>query len=248
MSSGETAQGTDGFGGWLAPGFSDPDGLAELNRRFTADPARMVVVDDALEPTRYRSLSRAMREDCDWEMRQGLIPRGAAPTTPTGSPVRWVDPAGYAGAPTEERHFQHGAFARALPGRAMSPGMIALVRLKALVAGPAFLDMIGAITGDRPGRLQEFLIRRMVRGDLAKPHDDAIGGRTFCLLLYLSDGWRPEFDGRFVMHQPDGDRPVDPLPNRMVLFDVNAGFEHSVRPFGETAGDWQRYNFTIWFA
>lgn len=236
------------FGGWLSLCFSDPVWIEQARQRFQNDPAHMLVIDDALEPARYRLLSQALRNDCDWETRQGII-RRQAEARPAGTwPTEWVDAAAFAQSAPAEQFFQHEAFARARPGREMSPGMIGLVRFKSLLASPAFRDMLGHITGRRPEGLQELLIRRMVRGDMAKPHDDAIGGRTFCLLLYLSDGWDPAYDGRFIMHMPLGDRDVDPLPNRMLLFDVNTGLKHSVRPLSEAAAEWHRYNFSIWFS
>lgn len=236
------------FGGWLASCFADPAWIERAHRRFQSDPARMVVIDDALETSRYRLLSRALREDCEWATRRGLV-RRRTPARPAGTwPTEWVDATGFAEAEPEERFFQHQAFVQARPGRALSPGMIGLIQFKSLLTKADFLEMLGRITGTRPQGLQEMLIRRMVRGDLAKPHDDAIGGRTFCLLLYLSDGWQPAYDGRLIMHMPGGEHAVDPLPNRMVLFAVNTRINHSVRPLSEIAADWSRYNLSIWFS
>ncbi|MFZ5704455.1 MAG: 2OG-Fe(II) oxygenase [Pseudomonadota bacterium] len=161
--------------------------------------------------------------------------------------VDWVDADGFAEAEPEQRFFQHQAYERALPGRELSPGILDLVRFKALLSSAAFLDLALLITGHRPTALQELLIRRMVRGDLARRHDDAIGGRTICALLYFSDGWHQAMGGEFVMHGREGDIVIDPLPNRMIIFDVNTGLDHSVRPLSEVAGDWQRFNFSIWF-
>lgn len=247
MSEDKGGEIRDEFGGWMSPGFSDPDWIEQLRQRFHDDPARMVVIDNALAPARYELLSQTLRNDCDWETRRGVIRRRTGARPPNVWPTEWVDADGFADAAPDERFFQHEAFARARPGREMAPGMIGLVRFKSLMTNPHFLDMLGRITGSRPSGLQELLIRRMARGDMTKPHDDAIGGRTVCMLLYLSDGWQPEFDGRFIMHMPDGDRGVDPLPNRMMLFNVNSSLKHSVRPLNEETGTWHRYNFTIWF-
>jgi hypothetical protein len=238
---------TDKLFGFLPKKFAESSWISKLNQEFQDDPAHLVVIDDALEPSRYRLLSQALRNDCDWETRHGVIRHRTEVRPATEGPTEWVEATEFVNAAPAEQFFQHAAFLRARPGREMTPGMIELVRFKSLLTSPPFLDMLGRITGSRPQGLQEMLIRRMVRGDLAKPHDDAIGGRTFCLLLYLSDGWQPEFDGRFIMHMPDGDRSIDPLPNRMLLFNVNTGIEHSVSPLGESAADWHRYNFSIWF-
>ena len=238
----------DEFGGWLSPLFSDPYWLEDLRQRFRSDPAHLVIVDNALEPTRYRMLTQALREDCDWDPKFGVVQRRSGSRAPSTSLTAWVDQAGFAEADPADQGFRHEVFRRARPGREMAPGLVGLIRFKSLLSKPCFLELLGRITGTRPTRLQEFLIRRMGPGDWAKPHDDAIGGRSFCLLLYLSDGWRPEFDSRFIMHMPDGERRIDPLPNRMVLFDVNMGLNHSVRPMSEAAAEWHRYNFSIWFA
>lgn len=247
MATDKEKQDINPLGGWLSSCFSDAAWIEQAHQRFRNDPARLLIIDDALAPGRYQLLSNAMRNDCDWETRSGVIRRSKEGRRASPQRTEWVDTTTFAGAQPAEQFFQHEAFVRARPGHEMSPGMIGLVRFKALLNNPAFLDMLGRITGVRPQGLQELLIRRMVRGDMAKPHDDAIGDRVFCLLLYFSDGWQPTYDGRFIMHMPDGERIVDPLPNRMVLFDVNAGLMHSVRPLDTAPLDWHRYNFSIWF-
>lgn len=246
MQSKEPIATSDVISKWWGPDIRDPERSCGLGRRFQDDPARLVIVDDALEAGAYGLLSQALRTDCDWAPMHGLVRRSKEGGAQVPETV-WVDKAGFLGADPRERRFQHEAFVRARPGRELSPGMLALVRFKAMIRSTDFLDVLERFTGRRPSGLQELLIRRMVKGDLAKPHDDAIGGRLFCLLLYFSDGWRPEFGGEFVVHEPGGERVIEPLPNRAVLFDVNAGLHHSVRPLAEATGDWCRYNFSIWF-
>lgn len=232
---------------WISSHLLESSWIEQAHQQFQNDPARMIVVDDVLEPARHQLLSQALRIDCDWQSRQGIIRHRPHSVGTEAVPTEWVDAATFAQTTPGERFFQHKAFARARPGHEMSPGMIGLVQFKSLMNSPAFLDMLGRITGARPQGLHELLIRRMSIGDMTRPHDDAIAGRTFCIVLYLSDGWDPAYDGRFIMHMPDGDRSIDPLPNRMVLFDVNTGLKHSVRSLNATPPDWHRYNFSIWF-
>lgn len=207
----------------------------------------MVVIDGVLLPARYRRIAEALNSDVDWAPRHGLITSDDTNRGSGRNVVKWVGATDFAEASAAERFFQHQAFERVRPGRELSPGIVDLVRFKTLLTSAAFMDLLGVIAGRRPDTLQELLIRRMVHGDLARRHDDAIGGRTVCALLYFSDGWTPAMGGQFVMHARDGDRVIDPLPNRMILFDVNNGLDHSVLPLSEAAADFQRFNFSIWF-
>jgi hypothetical protein len=233
--------------GWLSAAAFAPASCRAAARRFAEGEARMVVIDDVLLPSRYRRIADALKSDVDWSPRHGVVPSGTSSKARPGAVVNWVGAADFAEAQPKERFFKHQLFERALAGRELSPGILDLVRFKALLSSSAFLDLADSISGCRPNALQELLIRRMVQGDVARPHHDAIGGRTICALLYFSDGWTPAMGGQFVMHTREGDQIVDPLPNRMILFDVNNGLDHSVRPLSEVATDFQRFNLSIWF-
>jgi hypothetical protein len=232
---------------WLSATAFDTESCHVAARRFAEDDARMVVIDEVLLPARYSRIADALKSDVDWGPRHGLMPSAGEDGDGGRNAIKWVDAADFAEAAPAERFFQHQAFERVRPGRELSPGIVDLVRFKTLLTSAAFMDLLGVIAGRRPDALQELLIRRMVFGDLARRHDDAIGGRTICALLYFSDGWTPAMGGQFVMHARDGDRIVDPLPNRMILFDVNTGLDHSVLPLSQAAADFQRFNFSIWF-
>lgn len=45
---------------------------------------------------------------------------------------------------------------------------------------------------------------------------------------------------------PDGVRIIAPLPNRAILFDVNADPSHGVDPLLHVPSGWYRYNFALW--
>lgn len=224
---------------WLSPELADPVRRAALRAQFLADPARIMVIDNALLPERYALLSQALRDDCTWEVRHGV----------RNDRLQWVDVAGFDGIAEDHRMYRHSAFARPRVGRELSPGMLGLVQFKLLLASAAGRDLLESLTGRRVTALQEMLVRRMAPGDLARPHDDAIEGRQFCLLVYFSDNWTPVQGGRFVLHAADGDRYYDPLPNRMILFDVAVRQDHSVQALAAVGagGEVWRYNFSIWF-
>lgn len=224
---------------WVSPDLADPARRADLRARFQADPARILVIDNALRPDRYALLSQALREDCTWEVRHGVQDHR----------LQWVGVAGFDGIPDDRRMARHGAFGGPRVGREMSPGMLALVRFKFLLAGAGWRDLLESLTGQRVAALQEMLVRRMAQGDFARPHDDAIEGRRLCMLVYFSDNWTPAQGGRFILHAADGDRYYDPLPNRMILFDVGVRQDHSVEALAAdvTRGEVWRYNFSIWF-
>lgn len=207
----------------------------------------MAVIDDALLPSRYRRIADALKSDVDWSPRHGPLSTNCARSGSSSTAAEVADPSASDETTRQHHFFRHEVFERAKQGRELSPGILDLVRFKALLSSDAFLDWTGLVTGQRPKALQELLIRRMVHGDVAPRHDDAIGGRRLCALLYFSDDWCEAMGGQFVMHAREGDRVIEPLPNRMILFDVNTGLKHSVLPLTDRAKDFQRFNFSIWF-
>lgn len=222
---------------WIAPAALEEAAAGRAQERFAGDPSRLLVIDNALRPDRYALLSGGLRTDCAWKSEYGI----------RDVDYKRVEKEEYEAVPAMRQRYLHAAFGHPLPGREMAPGFLGLIRFNAVVRTPQFMDFLGRITGCRPAGLQEMHIRRMGPGDIAKPHSDAAGDRVLCLLLYFTDGWRPEFDGRFVMHTKDAERAFDPLPNRMILFDVNTDQNHSVRSLPNQIGDWRRYSLTIWF-
>lgn len=223
---------------WFSSAVTGQKNCEDLRRRYLADPARIMVVDNVLQPDRYALLSRGLREDCSWDTRHGVH----------DSTTEWVSTEKFAEAPEERRMFRHGAFGGALKGREMSPGMLGLVRFKLVLESPAFGELLESLTGRRVNSLQEMLLRRMTSGDMARPHDDAIEARKLCMLLYFTDGWTADHGGRFVLHASDGDRHYEPYANRMILFDVGVKQNHSVEALrASSSGETWRYNFSIWF-
>lgn len=71
-------------------------------------------------------------------------------------------------------------------------------------------------------------------------HDDDC--RTVSVIVYLNDGWLPEYGGALRLH-PDGQRALDiaPLANRLALF-LSAGMPHEVLPSSR-----DRLSLTGWF-
>ena len=85
-------------------------------------------------------------------------------------------------------------------------------------------------------------------GGYIQPHSDFWHIRDLCGVFYASTGWQPSFGGRFRHRGPGSDIvPVDPLPNRLLLFQPRAECKHDVEPIAEAGADWQRWAFSLWF-
>lgn len=113
---------------------------------------------------------------------------------------------------------------------------------------PAFYSFLEKITGIPVGATQNVNLKKFGMKDFLKKHNDTSPRRVLCLFVYIHKNWQPDFNGRFIMHKMDGTQDVvEPITNRLVLFDTNVGTSHEVEPLAGIIGDWRRLNYTVWF-
>jgi hypothetical protein len=81
-----------------------------------------------------------------------------------------------------------------------------------------------------------------------KPHSDAVVGRKLCCVLYMSTDWTPSLGGRFELHL-DGEiiRTIEPIANRLIIFQPGTRYLHAVEQFTEAGRDWRRCNYSFWY-
>jgi Rps23 Pro-64 3,4-dihydroxylase Tpa1-like proline 4-hydroxylase len=88
--------------------------------------------------------------------------------------------------------------------RAQSPHL--LDAFAAFMSGPAVLDLIRFITGRDAIAFADAQATRYAGGDFLTAHDDGVAGkhRHAAYVLGLTEGWRTEWGGLLLFHQPDG--------------------------------------------
>ncbi|WP_372501910.1 2OG-Fe(II) oxygenase family protein [Tistrella mobilis] len=220
---------------WINPIYLDDARTSQLRADFETDPVRMLILDDVLLPERYARISQGLRTDCDWTTHYGVDASGELTSAER-----------FDATPADRRLFRHGNYRAPKKGRELAPGMLAIVSFKILAGRPDFMNWLQALTGITTTSIADLLVRRMGLDDFSTRHDDRAEERRLCLLLYFNDDWRPDMGGQFRVFTPDGVRIIDPLPNRAILFDVNADQSHGVDSLLNVPVGWYRYNFTLW--
>ena len=230
-----------GLHDWIDPRHLTPHAVAAHRARFAADRFASLVVDDFLTARGLDGLRRCFGGDGRFDAYHGLAPDGEGEAA--------VDARAFDAAPDAHRLAREALMSGPAPGRAASPGWTAHRDFTALLTSAAFAGFLTALTGVGGLDTMTYMPRIMRHGDFCREHSDAAAGRRLCLLLYLDDGWRPGFGGRFV-HVEGGAaaRTVDPLGNRALLHLPRADLRHRVEAFTAAAGEWQRWTYSIWFS
>src|SRR5262249_6022362 len=134
------------------------------------------------------------------------------------------------------------------PGHLIGQGLATQLKFREMLGSPEFMGLLEAVTGIRPATLTGMMTRISVRGQYIRAHSDFRSDRELCAVLSLSPECGPSFGGRFRHRGPGPDIvPVEPRPNRLLVFQPRADCTHDVEPISETGDDWQRWAYTLWF-
>lgn len=225
------------LGRWIQPQHLGPQGLAEHRGRYRTGVDRFTVIDDLLIPDRLARIRGVLQEEGVMEAAYKL--RGSE---------NWVTREQYEAAPDGDRFIHELIYRRPNPGREMSPAVLADARLRLELASAPFAEWLSAVVGVPAGEVEHVNLKSLRRHHILRWHSDASAGRTLCMILYLHEGWRPDYGGRLLMRRQDGGvEEIEPLFNRLVVFDPHAGTVHAVEPLSDAAGEWERFNYSIWF-
>jgi Rps23 Pro-64 3,4-dihydroxylase Tpa1-like proline 4-hydroxylase len=222
---------------WIQPQHLTADTMAELRRKFDQRPIPCMYIDDFMDTERLASIRNVVLHDGVMETLYKLYDRN-----------EWVSKEVFYAAPEEQRFIFETMCKGYRPGREMSPSVLSHLRLKADLARPAFHAWLSAVTGKPVDDVAPVILKALGRRHFLRWHNDAHPQRTVCAVLYLHQGWEPDYGGRLLMKLPDGTlEATEPRFNRLVLFSPQPSTRHAVEPMTEAAGDWLRLSYTAWF-
>jgi hypothetical protein len=210
------------------------------------------VIDNFLEPPLAEGLLACFEKDGNFEEHHCLKQQVAATTSKTrktGLTIeQTVSAEDFAAAPDDSR-LARELLMRCDPSHNMgSAGWLAHIRFLELLASAEFKSYLAAITDTTDLRDVTYMARTMRHGDLCSAHSDAGDGRKLCMLLYVGDGWRSGFGGRFQnVHDGKVARSVEPLGNRLILHRPAPKQIHQVEPISESGRHWRRHTYSVWF-
>lgn len=230
---------------WIDRRHLEPAAQAAYAAAFASVPYASVVIDDFLRAEKLGALQRVFSTEGRFEERYYLNRRLG---NETHVKDEIVSPALWHAAAEAERASCERSFLGPLPAYRVGEGIVTMAKFLELLGSPEFMDFLGAVTGIRPVSLDAYMMRIMSVGHYVRPHNDSGPTRDLCGIFYLSPGWNPSFDGRFRHRGPGPEIvPIDPRPNRMLLFQPRVDCPHDVEPIGVAGAHWERWAYTLWF-
>lgn len=230
----------------IHPRHLDPAATAVVRATIAGDRHRTAVIDGWLTPALHDGLLACFNGDAQFRPHHGLKQAGEEDSP--GFEEHAVDADAFAAAPPSRRLARELVLDEAASAGLTTPGWLAHRRFMRMLVGDAFQAWLSAVSGEGPLDDVSYLARTMRHGDMCRAHSDAGDARRLCVLLYLGDGWRPAFGGRF--QQLDGpmvDRSIAPLGNRAILHVPARECIHQVEPLTDTARGWRRHSYSLWF-
>jgi hypothetical protein len=222
---------------WIQPQHLDEQMLQQYRQSFDAHPSRLVLLRDFLVDKVAEKLARFLEQEVEFRREHGLYSvEGAV------SEEEWQR------ASDEDRFFRLSKLASTPPQFQLSPNTLTYIRFRQAFQRPQLVGFFEALTGLQLGSSDDFGVHSMTVGDFLRPHSDDNRNRRIALVIYLSQGWQPEFGGALEMTDRDGDvTTMVPEYNSMVVFDVLAGTTHLVTPVAASAGDRARLTIGGWY-
>lgn len=159
-----------------------------------------------------------------------------------------VDRATFEAADSEDHFIHQRRLVGMRPGQEDSSAAKGEAFFRRMLSGPAMHEWLEMVTGIAVSQTGGINLKLHGPGDLLAEHSDARAGRKLCGVLYAHEDWQPAYGARFSLRLADGQvRLIDPLPNRLILFDVTTQNLHQVTALGEVPEGWMRVNYSVWF-
>ncbi|KPF61828.1 2OG-Fe(II) oxygenase [Porphyrobacter sp. AAP60] len=227
----------------------EPDRVARLRQEFLQKTNRHVVIDDVFQPQIIDLLQDVVERDGKFVDNLKLSSAAkAGERTRAGMPRGSVDPEAFNSADEADRFIFQRKLDGARPSRDGTPAMKAEALVRRAMGSTSFLNWLSAISGISLERVGGINLKLHGPGNFLRKHSDTRQGRKLCMVHYLHRDWHPDYAGRFRLYMDDGRvELIDPLPNRMILFDVTQDNFHEIEALGEVPPGWVRVNYSVWY-
>lgn len=221
---------------WISSENLSSEAMARVTAALHDTPEKTAVVDNFLTPDRFDTLRHLFWDDGAFEQKFQLA----------GGHGK-VDAETFEAAQDKDRFLTHLQLVGPRKGREMQNSILQDLLFRQFLRGPA-LRYFSACLGASLNRVENINAKILTRTHFLRPHSDRLPGRRICCVLYTSTDWMPELGGRFELYR-GGEilRTIDPIANRLVLFQPGSDCLHAVEPFSEAGRDWRRCNYSFWY-
>ncbi|WP_271078526.1 2OG-Fe(II) oxygenase family protein [Aurantiacibacter sp. MUD61] len=233
----------------INPSYLAPPRIGEIKQALDRDPNRHVVLDDFLLTNHISALNELITRTGEFEPNLKITPGAKRAEHLTEAQRRsTVDRDTFERVAPADRFISQETYVGAPSATSQTRPARTDALVRSVFASEAFHSLMGELSGIPVQETLPIKLKRHRKGHFLRRHSDSTGGRKLCSVLYVHERWLPEFGGRFELFRPDGTRyEIDPLPNRLILFDVTIGNEHAVQDLEQVPDDWYRANYSVWF-
>ena len=228
---------------WINQEHLEPARQAAYAAAFASVPYPSITIDNFLRPEKLTALRKVFAVEGKFDEKfflWGWVHNRLSEEAVT--PEIWQ------ASPDEHRASIECIYAGPHPDHRMGLGTLTQAKFGELLTSRMFMSYLKAVTGIGPATLTAMMTRIFVGGHYIRPHNDFRPDRDLCGVFYLSEDWHPSYGGRFRHRGTGSDSvPVDPLPNRLLLFDPRADLKHDVEPITKAGAHWHRWAYTLWF-
>jgi hypothetical protein len=225
-------------GGAIEAGHLSVTALEEYGASFAHHPARLVVMRDFLDRELAGRLGHFLTHEADFYTEFGVYSVDGP-----------VDEETFRAADETDRFFRMSKLADTKPEFRMSRNALAYLKFRSTLGQASFVSFFEAISRQRLRPTGDVGVHSMGVGDFLRPHSDANKDRRLAFVIYLSEGWTPEFGGVLeVLDRDGGVTRIVPEFNSVVAFDVLAESQHLVTPINHAAGSTTRVSIGGWYS
>jgi Rps23 Pro-64 3,4-dihydroxylase Tpa1-like proline 4-hydroxylase len=221
--------------------------IASVRAAMDAHSNRHAVIDEFLAPQHLGPLRELVTSEGHFDRNLKVTVKGESVAHLSEAERRGrVDAELFESIPDKDRFISQEIYAASDSEDSKAAKTDRLVR-KMMHSAPMH-RLLSAMSGHELSATAPINLKRHGPGHFLRRHSDATGGRKLCSVLYLHDEWEPQYGGRFILYAEDGSEiAVDPLPNRLVIFDVTVKNDHAIEELASVPEGWWRSNYSIWF-
>lgn len=215
---------------------------AEVKQEYASNmlqsQEKVMVLDDFLKPEVLKGIQSFLAQEAVFEQKYRIY-----------SVPKYIDKEQWNSASQEDRFYTFRSVKTVKDEYKTSPNWLKYLSLKMAFSKTAVMDYFTQITGLEASRCQEVYAKCMSKDDFIKPHDDADGKRKICCVLFTSDQIDKSMGGQLCFTNSDTGQEIkiDPICNRLVVFEASAANSHIVSPLKTSDKNLTRDNVVIWY-
>ena len=226
----------DGLENWIQPQHLNVEGIERVSYELLETPAKTAVLDEFLAPEQFDTLTALFHGDGAFQQKYKRKGHHAH-----------ISEAEFEAVGSDKQFLTHLQLEGPALGREMHQSVLLDLLFRRFLGGPAKRFFSACLNA--PINVVEHINAKILGNEhFLKPHSDSVKDRKLCCVLYMSTDWAPSLGGRFELYLDKKIvRTIDPIANRLIIFQPGTQYLHAVEKFTEAGRDWRRCNYSFWY-